>query len=171
MDYYHYQLFVAVYRLTFKRHFYVQFRFLKRLLLIHGAWSYSRLTTLILYSFYKNICLYLIEVISLLSFVWNARLLSLFVCLFVCSFVCSSVCLFVRSFVRLDVFLRLCISMYLNGYVYIHYAIFGPRTSSSPLSGMGVDWWLLKTLPLYLIESLIGFNGKLINLLQPSVAN
>ncbi|ESO07180.1 hypothetical protein HELRODRAFT_110679 [Helobdella robusta] len=38
-----------------------QFRFLKRLLLIHGAWSYSRLTTLILYCFYKNICLYLIE--------------------------------------------------------------------------------------------------------------
>lgn len=38
-----------------------QFRFLNRLLLVHGSWCYSRLTTLILYSFYKNICLYFIE--------------------------------------------------------------------------------------------------------------
>lgn len=38
-----------------------QFRFLNRLLLVHGSWSYSRLTNLILYSFYKNICLYFIE--------------------------------------------------------------------------------------------------------------
>ncbi|XP_061165373.1 probable phospholipid-transporting ATPase IA isoform X3 [Saccostrea echinata] len=38
-----------------------QFRFLNKLLLIHGAWSYSRLCKLILYSFYKNICLYVIE--------------------------------------------------------------------------------------------------------------
>lgn len=38
-----------------------QFRFLNRLLLVHGAWSYSRLTKLILYSFYKNVCLYVIE--------------------------------------------------------------------------------------------------------------
>lgn len=38
-----------------------QFRFLQKLLLVHGAWSYSRLTKLILYSFYKNICLYVIE--------------------------------------------------------------------------------------------------------------
>ncbi|KAK6173412.1 hypothetical protein SNE40_016867 [Patella caerulea] len=38
-----------------------QFRFLKKLLLVHGAWSYSRLCKLILYSFYKNICLYVIE--------------------------------------------------------------------------------------------------------------
>ncbi|KAF9556105.1 hypothetical protein EC968_008445, partial [Mortierella alpina] len=35
-----------------------QFRFLKKLLLIHGAWSYQRLSKLILFSFYKNICLY-----------------------------------------------------------------------------------------------------------------
>jgi len=40
----------------------VQFRFLNKLLLVHGAWSYSRLCKLILYSFYKNICLYVIEV-------------------------------------------------------------------------------------------------------------
>ncbi|XP_047127134.1 phospholipid-transporting ATPase IB isoform X1 [Hydra vulgaris] len=38
-----------------------QFRFLNKLLLVHGAFSYSRLTKLILYSFYKNICLYVIE--------------------------------------------------------------------------------------------------------------
>ncbi|XP_070197579.1 phospholipid-transporting ATPase IB-like isoform X2 [Littorina saxatilis] len=38
-----------------------QFRFLQKLLLVHGAWSYSRLSKLILYSFYKNICLYVIE--------------------------------------------------------------------------------------------------------------
>ena len=39
-----------------------QFRFLNKLLLVHGAWSYYRLCKLILYSFYKNICLYVIEV-------------------------------------------------------------------------------------------------------------
>ncbi|KAL3880445.1 hypothetical protein ACJMK2_032682, partial [Sinanodonta woodiana] len=38
-----------------------QFRFLNKLLLVHGAWSYSRLCKVILYSFYKNICLYVIE--------------------------------------------------------------------------------------------------------------
>jgi len=31
-----------------------QFRFLHRLLLVHGRWSYKRVTKLILYSFYKN---------------------------------------------------------------------------------------------------------------------
>ncbi|KAF9160967.1 hypothetical protein BGX21_001832 [Mortierella sp. AD011] len=35
-----------------------QFRYLKKLLLVHGAWSYQRLSKLILFSFYKNICLY-----------------------------------------------------------------------------------------------------------------
>ncbi|KAJ3395913.1 hypothetical protein HDU92_004588 [Lobulomyces angularis] len=38
-----------------------QFRFLKKLLLVHGNWAYSRLSKLILYSFYKNITLYLIQ--------------------------------------------------------------------------------------------------------------
>uniref|UniRef100_UPI00358E9CF6 probable phospholipid-transporting ATPase IA isoform X1 n=1 Tax=Myxine glutinosa TaxID=7769 RepID=UPI00358E9CF6 len=38
-----------------------QFRFLKKLLLVHGAWSYSRISKCILYSFYKNIVLYIIE--------------------------------------------------------------------------------------------------------------
>lgn len=40
----------------------IQFRYLNKLLLVHGAWNYHRLTKLILYSFYKNICLYVIEV-------------------------------------------------------------------------------------------------------------
>ncbi|XP_055894681.1 probable phospholipid-transporting ATPase IA isoform X6 [Biomphalaria glabrata] len=38
-----------------------QFRFLQKLLLVHGAWSYSRVCKLILYCFYKNICLYVIQ--------------------------------------------------------------------------------------------------------------
>jgi phospholipid-transporting ATPase len=38
-----------------------QFRFLAKLLLVHGAWNYRRLANVILYSFYKNICLYMIE--------------------------------------------------------------------------------------------------------------
>ncbi|CAH1113541.1 unnamed protein product [Psylliodes chrysocephalus] len=38
-----------------------QFRFLLRLLLVHGAWNYSRICKVILYSFYKNITLYVIE--------------------------------------------------------------------------------------------------------------
>ena len=38
-----------------------QFRFLVRLLLIHGSYSLTRLAKLILYSFYKNIALYVIE--------------------------------------------------------------------------------------------------------------
>ncbi|KAG7098494.1 hypothetical protein E1B28_000438 [Marasmius oreades] len=38
-----------------------QFRYLKKLLLVHGAWSYRRLSKLILYSFYKNITLYLTQ--------------------------------------------------------------------------------------------------------------
>ncbi|KAH8828098.1 calcium transporting ATPase [Flagelloscypha sp. PMI_526] len=36
-----------------------QFRYLKKLLLVHGAWSYRRLSKLILFSFYKNIALYM----------------------------------------------------------------------------------------------------------------
>ncbi|VDK70172.1 unnamed protein product [Onchocerca ochengi] len=38
-----------------------QFHFLRRLLLVHGVWNYERGIKVILYSFYKNICLYLIE--------------------------------------------------------------------------------------------------------------
>lgn len=38
-----------------------QFRYLRKLLLVHGAWSYHRLSRAILYSFYKNIALYLTQ--------------------------------------------------------------------------------------------------------------
>ena len=38
-----------------------QFKFLKKLLLVHGAWSYQRLSNAILYSFYKNIALYMTQ--------------------------------------------------------------------------------------------------------------
>ncbi|XP_076825028.1 putative phospholipid-transporting ATPase IA isoform X3 [Clavelina lepadiformis] len=38
-----------------------QFAYLQKLLLVHGAWNYNRLAKCILFSFYKNICLYLIE--------------------------------------------------------------------------------------------------------------
>ncbi|RPB18470.1 phospholipid-translocating P-type ATPase [Terfezia boudieri ATCC MYA-4762] len=38
-----------------------QFRFLKKLLLVHGAWSYQRISKVILYSFYKNITLYMTQ--------------------------------------------------------------------------------------------------------------
>ena len=39
-----------------------QFRFLVRLLLVHGIWNHKRLALVILYSFYKNIALYIMEV-------------------------------------------------------------------------------------------------------------
>ena len=38
-----------------------QFRYLQKLLLVHGAWSYQRITKTILFSFYKNIALYLTQ--------------------------------------------------------------------------------------------------------------
>lgn len=38
-----------------------QFRFLRKLLLVHGSWAYSRISRTILYSFYKNITLYMTQ--------------------------------------------------------------------------------------------------------------
>jgi phospholipid-transporting ATPase len=38
-----------------------QFRFLRKLLLVHGAWSYQRISKTILFSFYKNITLYMTQ--------------------------------------------------------------------------------------------------------------
>lgn len=38
-----------------------QFRFLRKLLLVHGAWAYQRLSKMIFYYFYKNIALYLTQ--------------------------------------------------------------------------------------------------------------
>src|SRR6202012_6212481 len=37
-----------------------QFRFLRRLLLVHGRWSYRRMAKVILYSLYKNLVLVLL---------------------------------------------------------------------------------------------------------------
>ncbi len=38
-----------------------QFRFLKRLLLVHGRWNYARISKVVLYMFYKNITLVLAQ--------------------------------------------------------------------------------------------------------------
>lgn len=38
-----------------------QFRYLRKLLLVHGAWSYQRISKTILFSFYKNIALYMTQ--------------------------------------------------------------------------------------------------------------
>ncbi|KAG0689388.1 aminophospholipid translocase [Pichia californica] len=38
-----------------------QFKYLKKLLLVHGSWSYQRISLAILYSFYKNITLYMCQ--------------------------------------------------------------------------------------------------------------
>ncbi|KAG5877929.1 hypothetical protein JTB14_004182 [Gonioctena quinquepunctata] len=52
-----------------------QFRFLQRLLFVHGAWNYSRMCKLILYSFYKNICLYVIELWFAIYSAWSGQIL------------------------------------------------------------------------------------------------
>lgn len=38
-----------------------QFRYLRKLLLVHGAWSYQRVSKTILFSFYKNMTLYMTQ--------------------------------------------------------------------------------------------------------------
>ncbi|CCD26430.1 aminophospholipid-translocating P4-type ATPase DRS2 NDAI_0H02560 [Naumovozyma dairenensis CBS 421] len=38
-----------------------QFKYLRKLLLVHGAWSYQRISVAILYSFYKNTALYMTQ--------------------------------------------------------------------------------------------------------------
>lgn len=55
--------------------FFQQFRFLLRLLLVHGAWNYSRMCKLILYSFYKNVCLYVIELWFAIYSGWSGQIL------------------------------------------------------------------------------------------------
>ncbi|KAF7251026.1 Phospholipid-transporting ATPase IB [Varanus komodoensis] len=42
-----------------------QFSYLEKLLLVHGAWSYNRVTKCILYCFYKNVVLYIIESVEM----------------------------------------------------------------------------------------------------------
>lgn len=50
-----------------------QFRFLARLLLVHGSWSMSRLRKMILYSFYKNISLYVVEFWFAIVSAWSGQ--------------------------------------------------------------------------------------------------
>ena len=38
-----------------------QFRFLRKLLLVHGSWGYHRVSRVILYSFYKNVTLFMTQ--------------------------------------------------------------------------------------------------------------
>ena len=52
-----------------------QFRFLSRLLFLHGAWFYTRIAKLILYSFYKNIVLYIIELWFAMYNYWTGQVL------------------------------------------------------------------------------------------------
>jgi phospholipid-transporting ATPase len=52
-----------------------QFRFLRRLLLVHGASNYYRMCRLILYSFYKNITLYVIELWFAHHSAWSGQIL------------------------------------------------------------------------------------------------
>jgi phospholipid-transporting ATPase len=51
-----------------------QFRFLRKLLLVHGAWSYQRVTKTILFSFYKNIALYMTQFWVSTIWILNAQL-------------------------------------------------------------------------------------------------
>merc|ERR1712179_31215 len=52
-----------------------QFRFLARLLFVHGAWNYSRISKVILYSFYKNITLYIIELWFAVYNYWSGQVI------------------------------------------------------------------------------------------------
>ena len=52
-----------------------QFRFLQRLLFVHGAWFYVRNSKVIVYSFYKNICLYIIELWFAIYSYWTGQVL------------------------------------------------------------------------------------------------
>ena len=52
-----------------------QFRFLQRLLFVHGAWFYVRNAKVIVYSFYKNICLYVIELWFAIYSYWTGQVL------------------------------------------------------------------------------------------------
>ena len=38
-----------------------QFRYLRKLLLVHGSWSYYRVSRVILYSFYKNVAMFMTQ--------------------------------------------------------------------------------------------------------------
>lgn len=53
----------------------LQFKFLLKLLFVHGAWNYNRMSKLILYSFYKNICLYIIELWFAIYSGWSGQII------------------------------------------------------------------------------------------------
>ena len=48
-----------------------QFSYLQRLLFVHGAWNYTRIANVLLYSFYKNITLYLINLWFAIYSMWS----------------------------------------------------------------------------------------------------
>ncbi|KAJ6232716.1 putative phospholipid-transporting atpase [Anaeramoeba flamelloides] len=52
-----------------------QFRFLRKLLLVHGRWNYRRVTKLILYSFYKNMAFSFMQVLFGIYSSWSAQTL------------------------------------------------------------------------------------------------
>jgi len=52
-----------------------QFKFLSRLLFVHGAWFNIRNSKVVLYSFYKNICLYIIELWFAIYNYWTGQVL------------------------------------------------------------------------------------------------
>ncbi|KAK3333596.1 hypothetical protein B0T19DRAFT_130374 [Cercophora scortea] len=52
-----------------------QFRYLRKLLLVHGAWSYHRVSKAILFSFYKNITLYLTQFWYVFSNVYSGEVI------------------------------------------------------------------------------------------------
>jgi len=51
-----------------------QFRYLEKLLLVHGQWSYRRTSLLILYSFYKNIAIALTQIWFAIYSGWSAQM-------------------------------------------------------------------------------------------------
>jgi phospholipid-transporting ATPase len=64
-----------------------QFRYLRKLLLVHGAWSYHRMSRVILYSFYKNISLYMTQFwVSDSDVPWKCQSLTSAVCFSKCIF-------------------------------------------------------------------------------------
>ena len=52
-----------------------QFSFLSRLLFVHGAWNYSRISKVILYSFYTNITIYIIELWFAIYSYWSGQVI------------------------------------------------------------------------------------------------
>jgi len=51
-----------------------QFRFLKKLLFVHGTWSYSRTSTLILYCFYKNVAIAMTQILFAIQSAYSAQM-------------------------------------------------------------------------------------------------